>query len=409
VELVSDSQGEIVPSIHNVSGKMLKTVLCRLIFLGVLVSLLSACQVLPVDKQSSAGRDSQPAGSEVMVMDTHNPLMLESIVPTLAKKKVVFVGETHDRYEHHLNQLAVIKAMYASHPDMAIGLEFFQVSTQPFLDDYIAGKIDDQAFLEKTEYYDRWQYDFRLYQPILVYAREMKIPLVALNLPTEITKKVGKQGISALSQEEKRLLPKSIDREVPGYRQRIKSVFSGHPGMEKRNIDDFIEAQLLWDEGMAEQAAKYLDKNPSRKMVILAGAGHIMYGSGIPVRLQRRIKADFATVLTNGNINVDSKVADYILFTKEKNLPKSGLIGVLLEPAKQGVKIGDFSPEGAAKKAGLKKDDRIISVEGRAVKKISDIRLMLWNKKPGEEVSVTVMRDGSGNAAKKHEFQVVLK
>jgi len=401
-----------VPNTHRVAVRRSSEVLCRLVLLGLLLFALSACQALPVNTQSIVPKTGESvnvsSSPEIMVLDTQHSQSLQDIVPMLAEKRVVFVGETHDRYEHHLNQLAVIQALYARDPELAIGLEFFQTSVQPVLDDYIGGKIDEQAFLEKTEYYDRWQYDYRLYRPIINFARDKQIPLVALNLPTEITKKVGKKGLTGLSKEEKRLIPESIDREVAGYRERIESVFYGHPGMEKRNIDFFIEAQLLWDEGMAEQAAKYLNENTSKKMVVLAGAGHIMHGSGIPIRLKRRINEEFATVLTGGRIDISSKAADYILFSKEKDLPKSGLMGVLLEPAKQGMTVGSFSPESEAEKAGLLKGDRIISVEGRPVSKISDIRLVLWDKLPGDNVHVVIMRDVAEKPAVKHEFDVAL-
>ena len=398
---------------HRVPERMYGVVLSRLLLQGLLLSALSACQALPVNTQPAApvaAENVNPLNTaELMVLDTQHPLSLEDIVPILAKKRVVFVGEIHDRYEHHLNQLAVIQALYAHDPELAIGVEFFQTSVQPILDDYIRGKIDEQALLEKTEYYDRWQYDYRLYRPIINFAHDKQIPLIALNLPTEITRKVGKKGFAGLSQEEKRRVPESIDREVPGYRERVESVFYEHPGMEKRNIDFFIEAQLLWDEGMAEQAAKYLNENASKKMVILAGAGHIMYGSGIPIRLKRRINEGVATILTHGNIDVSSKTADYILFSKQQNLPKSGLMGVSLEPAKQGMKVSSFSPESGAEKAGMQKDDRIISVDGRSVNKISDILLALWNKMPGDKVTAVIIRDVAKKLMEKHEFEVTLK
>ncbi len=400
-------------NIHRLLKRMRSTAFYRLMFQGGLLLVLNACHTLPVDspladpEMAKNGRSSTSSG--IMVLDTQHPLSLQSIVPALLKKRVVFVGETHDRYDHHLNQLAVIQALYAHDPELAIGVEFFQASVQGVLDDYIAGKIDEQTFLDRTGYYDRWQYDYRLYRPIINFARDKHIPLVALNLPTEITKKVGKKGFAGLTTEEKRLLPESIDREVPGYRARIESVFHGHPGMEKRNIDFFIEAQLLWDEGMAEQAAKYLNKNISKKMVILAGAGHVMYGSGIPVRLKRRINEEVTTILTGGSFDISSKAADYVLFAKQQDLPKSGLIGVLLKPAKRGMTVGSFSPGSGAEKAGLLKGDRIISVDGRPVKKFSDIRLALWDKMPGDKVNVVIMRNTAGKVTAKHEFDVTLK
>ena len=52
-----------------------------------------------------------------------------SLSETLAQNRVVFVGEMHDRYDHHLNQLAVLQALHQKNPNIAIGVEWFQ---QPF-------------------------------------------------------------------------------------------------------------------------------------------------------------------------------------------------------------------------------------------------------------------------------------
>lgn len=50
---------------------------------------------------------------------------LGQILPVLTGKRVVFVGETHDQYSHHVVQLAVIRALHQQHRDIAIGMEQF--------------------------------------------------------------------------------------------------------------------------------------------------------------------------------------------------------------------------------------------------------------------------------------------
>ena len=108
---------------------------------------------------------------------------LQGIIPGLADKRVVFVGESHDRYDHHLAQLEIIRSLHALHPRLAIGMEAFQQPFQTVLDDYIAGRLSEREMLRDSEYYTRWRFDYRLYAPILRYAREHQLPVVALNLP----------------------------------------------------------------------------------------------------------------------------------------------------------------------------------------------------------------------------------
>ena len=57
------------------------------------------------------------------VIDLASIMKMDSLIEKISDRQVIFVGETHDRYEHHLNQLAIIKAQHARHEELAIGLE----------------------------------------------------------------------------------------------------------------------------------------------------------------------------------------------------------------------------------------------------------------------------------------------
>ncbi len=178
----------------------------------VLVLVLSACQASTVEIDGpGASRVSANAGpaedQTARVLDLGSLMNMEKLVMTLADRQVVFVGETHDRYDHHLNQLAIIQGLWEHHPDLVIGMEFFQQPFQAYLDQFIAGEIDDKELLRKTEYFDRWRYDYRLYRPILEFARSKRIPVIALNLPEEITDKVAREGLSSLSDAERARIP----------------------------------------------------------------------------------------------------------------------------------------------------------------------------------------------------------
>jgi uncharacterized iron-regulated protein len=84
-------------------------------------------------------------------------------------------------------------------------------------------------------------------------------------------------------------------------------------------FERFFEAQVLWDETMAEAIAQSWLKHPDRQIVVLVGQGHVVFGDGIPSRVARRLKAagrkDWkqATVLLNPSeeIKKSPEAADF--------------------------------------------------------------------------------------------------
>ena len=342
------------------------------------------------------------------VLDLDALFDLADLVDKLADYDVVYVGESHDRYEHHLNQLKIIQGLHKHHPDLVIGMEFFQQPFQAYLDQYVSGEISEREFVKKTEYFERWRFDYRLYRPILRFAREAGIPVLALNLPRELTQKVGRQGIDGLDPEEREQIPDEIDRGDEAYRERVRKVFERHPHAGEREFEHFLEVQLLWDEGMAERAASYLKQYPQRHMVILAGSGHIIHGQGIPQRLERRVAVTSAIVLNGDRLQIDPSVADYLLFPQPAELPAAGLLGVFLDLDGEGISVQGFADDSGAKAAGMKKGDQITQVGDVPVESYSDIRLALMDQLPGEKVEVKVLRKRVFLDDENHSFQVEL-
>jgi uncharacterized iron-regulated protein len=358
--------------------------------------LIGACNASNVQKGISgnlqSGKDMSEGSMGSKVLDLRSPATLDRIIPELSESRVIYVGEAHDAYGHHLNQLEIIRRLYAADPDMAIGMEFFQQPFQGVLDDYIAGTLDEREMLARSEWYERWQYDYRLYRPILEFARHNRIPLIALNLPREITERASAVGITGLNEKEGSMIPSEIDRSDLAYRERLRKVFSQHPHSESGDFDRFEDVQLLWDEGMAERAAGYLKANPRKRMVVLAGSGHLMFGSGIPSRVHRRLPEHFSILLPADNIPVRPGVADFVVFPEPAELPRRGMMGVFLIPAEKGMQIDKMVSDGAAEKAGLKKNDLIEKLDGVSVQSMSDIRIALLDKSPGDHVKVSVLR-----------------
>ncbi len=326
---------------------------------------------------------------------------VDSIIDRLAEKRVVYVGEIHTRYDHHLIQLHIIQALAARGGPFAIGVEWFQQPFQNVVDQYIAGDIGEQELLRKSEYFNRWKYDFRLYAPILRYARAHRIPVIALNLPTEITRAVSERGLDALPPKLRKWLPRTLDRSNARYEARLREIYAAHPQSESGDFARFYSVQLLWDEGMAQRAAEYLRAHPGTRMVILAGSGHLAYGDGIPARLHRETGATSAIILSQWQAQLSPDAADYLLLPQPQQLPPAGMLGVTLEMMRGGgVRLRDVGEAGAAARAGARDGDRLLAIDGEPVADLADVRTVMWEKMPGDHVTVTVRR-ASGDAGRR--------
>ena len=219
----------------------------------------------------------------------------QKIIRTLSKSDIVYLGETHDSLADHQAQLEIIKKLYQNQKKIAIALEMFQRPYQEFLDRYLAGEITETELKTKTEYDQRWGFDWEYYAPILRFAKEKKLPLIALNTPTEISRKVSREGLDELTAAERQFIPPTaeIDLSNPEYRQMLLKIYQQHNHAghgNSKGFDNFLLVQVLWDETMAERVAQFHQKNPQYKIVVLAGKGHIIYSYGIPQRVARRLQ-----------------------------------------------------------------------------------------------------------------------
>ncbi len=357
-----------------------------------------------VCEQALAGAGWRPPS----VVSRDRELEFEDLVSRLSQNRVVMIGETHDRYEHHLNQLALICRLHRRHPELAIGLEFFQQPFQRPLDAYVERSIDIREMLAKTEYFSRWQFDYRLYAPILEFAREQGIPLVALNASQEISSKVAREGISGLGEAERSQIPQQLDRGVPGYRERLRAVFDQHPEIQHMSFENFVEAQLVWDETMAKEAARYLKAHPDKFLVVLAGDGHVIR-SGIPARFARLSGVEPATVLQGEAKEIAPENGDYLLVSEQIELQPTGKLGVMLDTSGDQVVISGFGENSAAKDAGMLEQDQIVKIDGKFIGSFADLKLILMDKRPGDKVSVTIERAGSGQMTREASFSLKLR
>jgi uncharacterized iron-regulated protein len=208
---------------------------------------------------------------------------LDDITAQLTARRIILVGEHHTDAKHHRAQLAVIRHLVAAGRPVAVGMEMFRSDSQPYLDAWVAGQLDAQEF--KHVYDDNWNFPWDLYRPILDFAREHRLPVIGLNVPRGITRRVAREGFDALSPEERRNLPFVTCDVSDDYRDFIRQAHGAH-GHGQMNFDHFCEAQLVWDKSMAHNALQFVNDHPGHTIVVLAGAGHVRRG-GIPAQLAK--------------------------------------------------------------------------------------------------------------------------
>lgn len=233
----------------------------------------------------------------------------------------VWLGEHHNSVPDHRIQAQVIKSVYNERksasgkvPLISIGLEQVQVQFQPILDAFVAGNISEEEMLKGVDWEKRWFWPYEGYRPVFDLARELKIPLIALNVDSEDLAVVEKSGLQGLSQEQVRKYIKdpagfaayTKSRSFltyasyviePSYKLHkdmglLRTTISGLQLEQDMSYLNFIGGRILWDETMAGRAYSWTRKNPGGLMIGLIGADHIKFSKGIPGRFERWINSD---------------------------------------------------------------------------------------------------------------------
>jgi uncharacterized iron-regulated protein len=240
----------------------------------------------------------------------------------LAGSRAVCVGEEHPNPHHHWAQMRVVeelgKRAKLAGVSLALGMEMFQRPYQGVLDDYAAGRIDDNALVSRSGWADRWGYEFSMYQPILKQALAANATLVALNPAKELVKRMSREGYDKLTPEEKAQVPelKLDDARHRAWFDGLMAAMGGSHAHSQKGGDGaeakpptpeeeaeakakserIYAVQVMWDESMAEGAAKWVNGQTGRAMIILAGNGHC-HDSAVVDRIKRRGVADAVSLM----------------------------------------------------------------------------------------------------------------
>jgi len=353
----------------------------------LLAALLAGC---------AAPRSLTSPVEGVLDARTGRVVSFDAMVEDLASVPMVYVGESHTNPEHHEIQRRIIDALSARNANLLVGMEMLQRPYQEVVDRWTSGAIDEGTFLRESAWFDQWGWGWWTKASVLRLARERRLRVIGLNVEMAIMAEIGRKGLAGLRIDYRVRIPADIALGVKSHEKAIRAVFPSHPGMQntEERFRRFYEAQCTMDETMAETAVLALRDAPKGSaMVVLAGGMHVMNFYAIPERARRRNGLDYRVVLPMDSDDVSAehpvktgmgRPADYVIFTAptpEQGTPK---IGLDLRGGDSFVKL--VVPGGAAAGAGMQLEDVLLSIDGKPVADLVDMKVLLEGYSVGSTV-----------------------
>ncbi|SDL65659.1 Uncharacterized iron-regulated protein [Daejeonella rubra] len=196
---------------------------------------------------------------------------LEDMIKSLVLADVVFFGEEHnDPTGHQLESDVLQKLHQLNGKKQTLSMEMFEKDIQQVMNEYLQNLIREKNFIKEAR---AWN-NYNDYKPMIEYAREKELAVIAANPPNRYVNLVTRKGLSALNpldrSAKKWLPPLPIDTATGAYYKNFLKTMGGHtvPGME------IYQSQNLWDSGMAHSIFQYLKKNKGDKVFHILGRFH---------------------------------------------------------------------------------------------------------------------------------------
>ncbi|MGC8605412.1 MAG: ChaN family lipoprotein [Desulfomonilaceae bacterium] len=227
------------------------------------------------------------------------PVPIEKALDDMSQSRVVYVGEFHTITRHHALQAEILLGLIQRNPNISLAMEMFTYDEQPVLDKWLSSREPVSALVESLGQ-DGWT-NLADYSHVLHVARNGGIHVYGLNISNRLVRKVAREGLESLSEQEKSLVPPDIEPINPLYAKLLSMRLKVHRAFQGKTLDRVIFAQSLRDSVMASRITKCLQgpKTNSSVVMVIAGNGHLNYGLGVPERVKRHIDVPSRIILSS--------------------------------------------------------------------------------------------------------------
>ncbi len=283
----------------------------------------------------------------------------------------VLLGEGHSVACDHLVQARALRAMAGVGRAPAVGLEMVSVDREQTLEQFSRGRIPVDKLAKALDWQNTWGFSFDLYRPVFEAAKELGLPVTALNLPKNVVRSLSSKGAAGLTPQEQAWMPYQLVPPPPAQRESLRQEFEMHSQFRPkdaapdRDLERFMEVQAAWDSKMAEAAVEAHNKY-DKPVAVLAGGGHVEYGWGIAYRLfgLHPGRPILLVMPWRGDGPVDPGAADVFFHCPETHESR---LGFTLEARDQAALVVAVVPGSAAYKAGFKAGDLLTTAAGEPV------------------------------------------
>lgn len=198
---------------------------------------------------------------------------------------VLFFGEEHNDSACHYLEHIIFEALHKQYGEkIALSLEMFETDNQVALNDYLGGFILEDRLAKDVRLWG----NYKDYRPMIEYAKQNNINVIAANPPRRYVSMVSRKGmkvLDSLPKESKKFLPPLPYDTLSGrYRDKFAEVMQGSPGSTSPNI---YYSQNLWDAGMSYSIYSYWKKNKDKKIFHCVGRFHCDEKLGTLAQLQK--------------------------------------------------------------------------------------------------------------------------
>jgi len=272
------------------------------LFASLLLTLatVTGCAAVPAD--NIPARPSSQYDAVVLAAKTGTPLAVQELARQLADTDIVVIGEYHGHHASHLLQARLQQALYRQNPAQILSMEQFNLDHQADVDAYLAGTTGETEMLEDANAWDNYKASYR---PLVEFARQHQLPVIAANAPTDTVRCVGREGeayLDRLPEAQRSALPQQAFLDTPEYRDKFIDAISGSHGTEQAELSgrmlNTYQAQLLRDNTMAHRMVEALRNRPGHQLVHTTGTFHSEQRLGTVAVLEQRAPELDITVIS---------------------------------------------------------------------------------------------------------------
>ena len=343
-----------------------------------------------------------PAEEEGLKIDdiiearTARTLSREELFREIAEARIVYVGETHTSTEDHRIQEAVLTGLLEKKKSVTVALEMLPREAQQALDRFLSGATTEEEFLKESDWQGVWGYPFQLYRPIFTRAREEHLRMLALNALPSVVRQIARQGVASLSPSDRGRIAAEFLMNSPRHRAVIREQFEQHEADSLKNFDMFYEAQLAWEETMAETLAKALPSlSRDEVILVLVGKGHVSHGLGVPFLASKRLEHRSAVIapmpIDYPDSLADPDFGDFVWITDRTPVPAHRpRLGVMIRqaPGGKGLEVLHVLPGSPAEAAGILTGDAITAINGQPVQSLEDLHEAMLQQKKTHRIDI---------------------